>query len=260
LSFKIDQKTFSDNKYKTSNERIQPFKLKLLGMCARNHKKGLVLDIGCGTGIISKKMNAEGLQPIGLDISEFALIKYHKRNLKGIIADLESCIPFDDGLFDKIWISEVIEHVRNYENLISEIYRVLKPGGILYLTTPNSQFYVYRFFYLIGKTADQLQHQQHVNFFNYGVIVNKIKEKKFNIERIFGQNIYGVIPARVVNKIYQCNRLIGRSIEKALFYLGFRYAKGFIHGDKYMLFRFSNRLNSFFSNTIMLIAKKPSKQ
>ena len=110
---------------------------------------------------------------------------------------------------------------------------------------------------MLGKTADQLQHEQHVNFFNYVTLAKKIKENNFYIKKIFGQNIYGVIPSRLVNKIYQYNHSIGRSIEKILFYLGFRYTNGFIHGDKYMLFRFSNCMNSFFSNTIMLTAKKP---
>jgi 2-polyprenyl-3-methyl-5-hydroxy-6-metoxy-1,4-benzoquinol methylase len=232
----------------------------MLDICSENSNKGLVLDVGCGTGIMSKKLHSEGLKPIGLDISIEALIKYRERGLKGIVTDLESSIPFKDGIFDRIWISEVIEHIRNYENLINEICRVLKPGGTLYLTTPNSNFYVYRVLYFLGKTADQLQHQHHVNFFKYDNLILKIKEKGLKIKIILGQNVYGVIPARIVNKFYQCNRRIGKSIEKILFILGFRYTKGFIHGDKYMMFSFSNRLNSIFSNTIMLIAEKPFEQ
>lgn len=48
-------------------------------------------------------------------------------------------IPFDDNVFDYVFIKSVIEHIANTDLFLSEIYRVLKPGGIVIVLTPDYQ-------------------------------------------------------------------------------------------------------------------------
>jgi len=48
----------------------------------------------------------------------------------------EGRIPAEDGIFDTVWSSEVIEHIFDVPRFLSEVNRVLKPGGLLVLTTP----------------------------------------------------------------------------------------------------------------------------
>lgn len=250
-----DAKKFSDFKYKYARERIQPFKLKLLSLLL-SETNGYVLDIGCGSGVLSKIMKEYLFHPVGLDISEEAMNKYCSNGLKGIVANLEYSIPMKKNSFHIVWLSEIIEHIANYENLITEIYRVLKPAGKLYLSTPNSSFFVYRLLYLFGKTPTQLQHPHHLRFFNYKMIINILKKNKFGIENVFGQNIYGFIPTSFIKQISQKSRVLGKLTEKIIKAMGFRCSEGYIHGDKYMLFSFSKRMNSLFSNSIMIVANK----
>lgn len=100
---------------------------------------GQVLDIGCATGLFLHRLCQNDLwQPIGLDISESALTVARHQGLsvlRGRASRL--CVP--DDAFDIVTIWEVIEHVLDPAYLLSEIHRVLKPNGILLLSTPNGQ-------------------------------------------------------------------------------------------------------------------------
>jgi len=88
------------------------------------------------------------------------------------------------------------------------------------------------------------------------MIINILKKNKFRIENVFGQNTYGFIPTSFIKHISEKSRVLGKLIEKIIKAMGFRCSEGYIHGDKYMLFSFSKRMNSLFSNSIMIVANK----
>lgn len=98
-----------------------------------------VLEIGCGNGYYLNLFNKTRikLDLYGVDIDERALIdakRYLGREAKLIRADAAD-LPFPNKSFDKVIMSEVIEHVRDEKKVLSEAYRVLKNNGILILTT-----------------------------------------------------------------------------------------------------------------------------
>jgi SAM-dependent methyltransferase len=84
-----------------------------------------VLDVGSGRGYL------QDVVPdfTGLDISSTAARFYHKRFVLGSA----TAMPFRDGEFDAIWSIWVLEHIPNPEAALSEMRRVLKPGGMLLL-------------------------------------------------------------------------------------------------------------------------------
>lgn len=53
-----------------------------------------------------------------------------------VVADL-LCMPFEDNTFDVVLCTQVLEHINRPQEFLKELYRVLKPGGILYLTAPQ---------------------------------------------------------------------------------------------------------------------------
>ena len=104
--------------------------------------RGDLLDAGCGSGIeaVNLQRLVPGLRISGIDVSSVALSTAVARPDKGSAlfyqASLER-LPFGDGVFDYIASHEVIEHVEDPGLVLRELCRVLKPGGVCVIATPN---------------------------------------------------------------------------------------------------------------------------
>ena len=109
-----------------------------------------VLDVGCGEGRHCLSAAYHGAaQVVGIDLAEQDLATARKRQhdfesghgalspitfMKGSALDL----PFEDGSFDGVLCSEVLEHIFPYETAIAEIVRVVRPGGWVALSVPRA--------------------------------------------------------------------------------------------------------------------------
>jgi SAM-dependent methyltransferase len=99
---------------------------------------GVFLDYGCGGGALLRRVVDRCRECWGLDVDEDALRRAAK--IPGVrVRAIASCepLPFPDGTFDTVSITEVIEHVADERAVLSELTRVLKAGGHLLLTTPH---------------------------------------------------------------------------------------------------------------------------
>jgi SAM-dependent methyltransferase len=94
------------------------------------------LDLGCGDGRLTAELRATEL--VGADVSAVALRRARDRlpQLRFAELDPDAPLPFADSEFDLALLAETIEHVRDVQLLLSELRRVLAPGGRLALTTP----------------------------------------------------------------------------------------------------------------------------
>jgi ubiquinone/menaquinone biosynthesis C-methylase UbiE len=104
-----------------------------------------ILEVACGRGGFSRLLASKGAVVCGADFSESA-IKIAKEKLLRypdladrvtyMQADAQN-LPLDQESFDIVISCETIEHVPDQRAAVREMYRVCKPGGMLYLTTPN---------------------------------------------------------------------------------------------------------------------------
>jgi SAM-dependent methyltransferase len=94
------------------------------------------LDLGCGDGRLTAELDAAELT--AADVSRVALDRARARLPEATLVELEpdAPLPFADGAFDLVLAAETAEHVRDLQLFLSEIRRVLAPGGELALTTP----------------------------------------------------------------------------------------------------------------------------
>src|SRR5687767_15307825 len=99
---------------------------------------GRALDLGCGDGRLTAELDAAELT--AADVSAVALERARPRLPGARIVELEpdAPLPFEDGSFDLVLTAETAEHVRDLQLFLSEVRRVLAPGGGLALTTPAS--------------------------------------------------------------------------------------------------------------------------
>lgn len=96
------------------------------------------LDIGCGTGVVTSAVVDLGLKATGLDVvPEFVdLARERVPDATFEVGPAEE-LPFADEQFDYVILLSLLEHVQDWERTLSEATRVLKPGGVMYLTTTN---------------------------------------------------------------------------------------------------------------------------
>jgi ubiquinone/menaquinone biosynthesis C-methylase UbiE len=112
---------------------------------ARQYVKGkAVLDIACGEGYGSRLLSQNALAVTGVDIDaatiDHAAKKYTARNLSFVKGDIVN-IPFEAASFDVVVSFETLEHTDQHQKALSEIKRVLRPGGILLISTPEKKKY-----------------------------------------------------------------------------------------------------------------------
>ncbi len=102
-----------------------------------------ILDVGCGNARDIIPMLESGAQITGIDISQ-GMINEAQRDLEeagyqGVSMQVGDAthLPFPDNCFDKVLCSEVIEHIPDADKAVGEMFRVLKRGGRLVISTPN---------------------------------------------------------------------------------------------------------------------------
>jgi SAM-dependent methyltransferase len=102
-------------------------------------KIGRVLEIGCGMGDLLAWYPQKRYKVFGTDINQWALIKGKNRfpDVEFVLLLAENLKAFSSSSMDIVIIKHVVEHLKEPEPIISEICRILSPGGLLLLITPN---------------------------------------------------------------------------------------------------------------------------
>ncbi len=138
-----------DEKYFTDRESWPDFRfeaqtiLRLAGPAAA----GRVLELGCGSGALLRRFAPIANLAVGMDISPAGLALaagWVRREVPGrpgvgLLCARAERLPFGDGSFDAVISQHLIEHLDDPRVALAEWHRVLRPGGILALITPNAE-------------------------------------------------------------------------------------------------------------------------
>jgi ubiquinone/menaquinone biosynthesis C-methylase UbiE len=106
---------------------------------------GVVLDLGCGSALVADRIAGRDATYVGVDYGShhiaYAKAKHdaEAKQLRTVFARCDAeALPFADATFDVVVFSEVIEHLMRPERATWDVARVLKPGGVLVMTTNNA--------------------------------------------------------------------------------------------------------------------------
>lgn len=112
----------------------------------KNYRFEIHLDYGTYNGSMPAALKKAGLvnQAIGVDVNKEVLEKFAKTMPEGVSLQLiykNQPIDFPDAYFDSITIIGVIEHVYDQHKLLRDLYRILKPGGLIVVCVPGKHFF-----------------------------------------------------------------------------------------------------------------------
>lgn len=152
------------------------------------HKK-TVVDIACGEGYGSSLLADAADKVIGIDIDksviEHASSTYQKNNLEYITGSC-AAIPLPDKSIDIVISFETIEHHDQHEKMLSEIRRILKPDGVLLISSPDKYEYSDRYNYQNPYHVKELYENDFKNLLN-----NTFKKTTYYGQKIFyGSGIF----------------------------------------------------------------------
>jgi 2-polyprenyl-3-methyl-5-hydroxy-6-metoxy-1,4-benzoquinol methylase len=108
----------------------------LLALLAPHRRLGRLLDIGCGAGFFLEEARAQGWEAHGNEYSRHAIEVARAKGLEVVHGPITET-TYPPASFDVITAFEVFEHVRDPAEESALIARLLRPGGVLYCTTPN---------------------------------------------------------------------------------------------------------------------------
>ncbi|HEV2884103.1 MAG TPA: class I SAM-dependent methyltransferase [Pyrinomonadaceae bacterium] len=101
-------------------------------------KNNRILDVGCGAGSFLEAAARNNWEAFGVEVSSTASEHIRNRGYDVFCGELQNA-GYPDGHFDVVIASEVLEHVPNPRAMLEEISRVLRPGGLLWATTPHGR-------------------------------------------------------------------------------------------------------------------------
>lgn len=169
-------KYFQENILEKTSERRKKIFESRVEIIKDRVETGRMLDVGCSTGIFLDAAKNEGFEAEGIEINEHAAELCKSKGLKAYNKQLEG-VHFPDNSFDIMTMWELIAFVPEPLRLLKECNKIMKKGGFLFLTTPNTNGFEFR---LLGKMHTNFVGPNHHNLFNENSIRQILENTGFS--------------------------------------------------------------------------------
>jgi 2-polyprenyl-3-methyl-5-hydroxy-6-metoxy-1,4-benzoquinol methylase len=180
---------------------VEEIKIKQFGEKLTIIKKyksdGHLLDIGCSLGIFMREAQKRGYVCTGIDVSHYA-VEYARNNFgldvrEGSFTEYK----FDSKAFDIVTMWDILEHFGDPVKEMSEVYRILKDGGFLFINTLNSRCLRARLFGL--KSWNEITPPEHQSIFSkksIRLLMEKLGFSVLDVSTIHSDWIYRILRER----------------------------------------------------------------
>jgi SAM-dependent methyltransferase len=123
-----------------------------------------VLDLGCRAGALTRAY-VEGNEVVGVDVDREALEQAAALGIETVWASADEPLPFPDESFDVVVAGELLEHLRFPDRTLAEARRVLRPGGLVIGSVPNTYRLKSRLRFLVGRPPEFADDPTHLRMF-----------------------------------------------------------------------------------------------
>jgi len=154
-----------------------------------------VLDVGCAGGLIALMLQRLGHRVAAVELNGPMAREARRRGVDVVQQDLERALPFRSCSFDAVHACEIIEHLYDTKGFLEEVNRVLVPGGVLVISTPNLNSLGNRLRVLAGRSLPMWGahpgdlHGSHVRVLNAASIRRLLEGAGFRVDRIEGVDL-----------------------------------------------------------------------
>jgi len=124
-------------------------------------KNNKMLDVGCGPGLFLIEAKKRGWEVYGTEFTDKQLAYLKDKGINTLKGKLTNN-SFEDGLFDVIISSEVIAHINNPVEEMQQFHRLLRKGGVVYITTPNFNALER---YLLKGDYEIIEYPEHLSYY-----------------------------------------------------------------------------------------------
>jgi SAM-dependent methyltransferase len=178
--------------------RLQPFR-----------KTGKWLDVGCGNGHLLQTVAKDGWDVYGTEYTDEAVEICRRKGIRMQQGRLNP-LQYDQGTFDIISSIEVIEHINNFHEELENFNKLLRPGGALYITTPNFNSLSR---HLLGDKWSIIEYPEHLCYFTPSTLNRLLIRHGFRQEFL---TTSGISVARLTKAIQSENAGNAQDKEEAL--------------------------------------------
>jgi 2-polyprenyl-3-methyl-5-hydroxy-6-metoxy-1,4-benzoquinol methylase len=172
----------SASSYVPYNERPQGGHEKLLAMAGSPER---VLDVGCSTGYLARRLAERGSTVIGIEFDARAAEEARGVCEQVLVGDVETMdLPFEPGSFDVVLCGDVLEHLRRPVRFLERVRPLVAPGGRLVISTPNVANWAMRLGLLFGRwryTDRGILDRTHVHLFTRKALVEALEGAGYEI-------------------------------------------------------------------------------
>ena len=162
---------------------------------ARIVKRGNLLEIGCATGYFLQAARDDfGFDVFGVELDEeSSQFAREKRGLDVRTTILEEA-GFPENMFDVVYMRVVLEHIRKPRDLLQEIHRIMRRGGLIVIEVPNVDGLIYKF---VGEREVCVFGFEHVNFFSDKTLTSVLKKTGFETIEIKMESLGFTLPSLI---------------------------------------------------------------
>jgi 2-polyprenyl-3-methyl-5-hydroxy-6-metoxy-1,4-benzoquinol methylase len=158
---------------------------------AKHRQTNRLLDIGFGAGTILQIAQQKDWDVFGVEVSKPAVEQAEKAGFSVFHGELGAA-AYPDHYFDVITASEIVEHLPEPQELFNEVARILRPGGLFWVTTPSAHSLSYR---LMGVKWSVVCPPEHIQLFSQKGIIKMLKTAGFTHIKL---QTHGVNPMEIV--------------------------------------------------------------